>query len=98
MGMLPSQLCGVFHGRTESFSGSVVSQPLTPTSRAPSKRSSSHLAAGRFTSGSRMGGTDFIPFDHLAQFPTGDDVGDAAVLFHAADYDLGHEPSIAADQ
>ena len=30
MGMVPSQFCGVFHGRSDSFSGSSTAQPLAP--------------------------------------------------------------------
>src|ERR1039457_7138069 len=99
MGMpLPSHPCGVFHGRTEAFSGSLVSQPLTAASTPPSKRSSSHLAARRFMSGSRMRGADFVAFNHLAEFPARHNIGNAAVLFDAADDDFGNEFAFAAHQ
>ena len=41
---------------------------------------------------------DFIALDHFAQFPAGDDIGDAAVLFHAADNDLGDQLAVPADE
>src|SRR5208282_3432813 len=93
-----SQLCGVFHGRTEAFSGSSVAQPLTPARIAPNASSNSQLTARRFISGCRMGGTDFIAFNHLAELPTGDNIGNAAVLLNAAHDNLGDEFALAANQ
>jgi len=93
-----SQPCGVFHGRTEAFSGSLVAQPLTPASIAPNANSHSQLTARRFISGSRMRGTDFITLNHIAELPTGDDIGNTAVLLKAAHDYLGDEFAVAADQ
>ena len=45
-----------------------------------------------------MRGTDFVTFDHVAEFPAGNDVGDATVFFHAANNHLGHQLAVAADQ
>ncbi len=97
MGMLPSQLCGVFHGRTESFSGSLVSQPLTPTSMPPSKRSRNHLAERHFMSGGRMRGADLIAFNHFAKFPTRHNIGNAAVFLDAAHNNFGNQLAFPAD-
>src|ERR1017187_8199302 len=91
MGRPPSQFCGVFHGRTESFSGSLVAQPLTPTSTPPSKRSRSHLTARHFMSGSRMCGADLVAFNHFTEFPAGHNIGNAAVFLKAADDDFRSE-------
>ena len=92
------QPCGVFHGRTEAFSGSSVAQPLTPASIAPNTSSNSQLTARRVISGSRMRGTDFITLNHLAKFPAGHDVGNAAVFLDAADDDLGDQLAVTTDE
>src|SRR5208282_5663879 len=93
-----SQLCGVFHGRTEAFSGSVLAQPLTPANIAPNTSSNSQLTARRFISGSRMCGTDFVALNHLAEFPTGEDIGNGAVFLNAPHDDFGDKFAVAADQ
>jgi len=93
-----SHPCGVSHGRTEAFSGSLVAQPLTPARMKPNANSNSQLTARHFISGSRMSGADVVALNYLSEFPTGDDIGNAAVSLHAAHDNLGHQFAIAADQ
>ena len=98
MGMPPSQVCGVFHGRTEPFPASWVAQPLAPKITAPNANNQSQWTARRFMSGSRMRRRDFVAFKNLSELPARHDIRDAAVLFHGANNDLGNEFAVAADQ
>ena len=66
--------------------------------RAQQRTAKAIWTARNFISGSRMRRSDLVAFNHLAQFPAGNDVGDAAVLLHAANNDLGHQFAVAADQ
>src|ERR1019366_10231410 len=91
-----SQFCGVFHGRTEALSGSVLAQPEIPAASAASARSKINCAARSFISDGRMCRADLVAFNRLAQFPARNDVGDGTVFFDAADDDLGHELAVGA--
>src|ERR1039457_2002055 len=96
--MPPSQPCGVFHGRTEAFSASLVAQPLTPKSAAPKTSSQSQWTAPHFMSGSWMRRDHLVAFINLTQLPAGHDVRDAAILLHGADDDLSDQFAVAADE
>src|SRR5665647_2667703 len=93
-----SQFCGVFHGRTEALSGSVLAQPEIPAAKAARARSKMNCAARSFISDGRMCRADLVAFNRLAQFPARNDVGDGTVFLDAADDDFGHELAVAADQ
>src|SRR4029077_8788336 len=64
----------------------------------PNKSSRNHWTGRRFTSGSRMGRSDLIAFNHLAQFPTRQDVGNAAALVDGTHDDFGNEFAVTTDQ
>src|SRR5665213_1929032 len=93
-----SQVCGAFHGRTESLSDSVVAQPEIIAASESSAMKSSRCATRKFISGSRVRRGDFVAFKNLAQFPARNDVGDAAVFLNIADDHLGDQLAFAADE
>src|SRR5665213_2601632 len=93
-----SQVCGAFHGRTESLSDSVVAQPEIIAASESSALKSSRCATRKFISGSRVRRGDFVAFKNLGQFPARNDVGDAAVFLSLTYVHLGHLLACAADE
>jgi len=82
----PCQPSGEFQGRTEALSGSVDAQPEMTVASAARTSNNKRCVARIFTLGrSGMGRGYNVAFDDFTEFPTGHDVGDAAVFLDIAD-------------
>lgn len=93
-----SQLCGASHGLTEALSGSSLAQPEMANASETSARRRKKCAARYFISGVRMCRSDFVAFDRLTQFPTGNDIGDTAIFFNTAKNHFGNQLALTADE
>ncbi len=99
LGMPVSQPCGVFQGRSDMFSDSVLAQPPVPSAAKTSSRSNTQRELEtRNLHDAGWAGMTRSPSMTSPEFPTGHDVGDAAILLHAAHDDLGDELAVAIDQ
>jgi hypothetical protein len=89
-----SQSWGEFQGRSETFGDfSGLAQPLRTNAATAKASTGNNFRHRAFMSVI----DDQIAFGHIAQLPTGHDVGDAAFLVHSGDLHLGHQFVFAAD-
>ena len=78
----PCQPSGEFHGRAEALSGSVEEQPIMTVASAVNRSTSRIWVARSFTlgAGGMRPALHHVALNHFIQFPTGHDVGNAAIF------------------
>ena len=95
VGIPVSQLLGVFQGRSERVSSSVVAQPIAKKTVNAAKATSRPFETIFIVS---ILIHDLIAFKDVFLLPFRHDVGDRAVRFDTSDSNLGHELAIAVDE